>query len=305
MSKVVVIGSLNYDVVLQLKELPKKGETLPAQSAKFCAGGKGANQAVQLAKLGVQTYMVGAVGSDAMGNYMKENLDNFGVNTDFIKVINKESGMGIIQALGHGEVYATIVRGANYGVTKEDVDRIAPLLKEADFLVMQLEIPVPIVEYAIDLAYSHHCKVILNAAPAMEISRESLKKCYLLVVNEVEAAFYIGKELTSIAMAKEEVFKLAQELQNNCLFTLGKDGGVVSDGKRVEFVPAIDVKVVETTGAGDSFVGGMAYALANQQDVFEASLFASYCSAGTIGGIGAQTAMPTLEKTQQIMKEFE
>ena len=186
--KITVIGSLNYDIILKISRLPYKGETLPANEAAYSAGGKGANQAVQAAKLHTPTYMVGCVGTDAAADFLVSTAKQYGVNTDYIRKVPGSSGMGIINAIDDGSVFACIVRGANYEITKQDIDHAMPALKESKVCILQNEIPVEMIEYAIDKAKEAGCIVVLNAAPAIELKDEYLAKTDILVVNEVEAA---------------------------------------------------------------------------------------------------------------------
>ena len=157
--KITVIGSLNYDVILKIPRLPFKGETLTANGAAFSAGGKGANQAVQAAKLKTPTYMVGCVGTDASADFLVNTAKEYGVNVDYIRKVPGSSGMGVINAVEDGSVYACIVRGANFEVTKEDVDNAMPILKESGVCILQNEIPVEIIAYAIDKAKEAGCIV--------------------------------------------------------------------------------------------------------------------------------------------------
>ncbi|MDD3339213.1 MAG: ribokinase [Lachnospiraceae bacterium] len=294
--KIVVIGSLNYDIILKMPRLPKEGETLPANDAAFSAGGKGANQAVQAAKLGVPAYLIGCVGNDSQGTFLLETAEKYGVHTDYMKCVEGPSGMGIVNAVEDGSVFASIVRGANFRVTKEHIDEAVPLLEEAKLVILQMEIPLEINEYAIDVAKRCGCKVLLNAAPAMDIEEEYLKKIDILVVNEVEAGFYLKETIDSIDKAKEGARKLSEKLGIDCIFTLGKDGSVVVTGNETEFIPSHKVKAIETTGAGDSFIGGLGYALLEGQELIPACRFATGCSAITVCRLGAQDSMPTLRE---------
>lgn len=297
--KIVVIGSLNYDIILKSHRLPECGETMPVDHAVFSAGGKGANQAVQAAKLGVPTYMVGCVGEDAQGAFLMQTADKYGLNTKFVKMLdNVPSGMGVITALDDGSVFASIVRGANYSVTKEDIDAAESVMREAAIVILQMEIPVEINEYAIKKAKECGCTVLMNAAPAMEVPKELLGGCDIIVVNEVEAAFYLKEDMTSIEKAKVGAAKLAQVYGADIIMTLGKDGAVVSDGGNVAFIPSKKVNAVESTGAGDSFIGGTAYALIQGMSLTKACEFATCCSAITVCRLGAQDSMPTLEEVK-------
>ncbi|MBS5197708.1 MAG: ribokinase [Clostridiales bacterium] len=296
--KIIVVGSLNYDIVLKVPKLPKEGETLPAKEAVFSAGGKGANQAVQAAKLGIETYMAGCVGNDAMGDFLLKTAQGYGLHTEYIRRTDGTSGIGVVNAIEDGSVFATIVRGANFEITEEDIDKIEPLLDGAGLMILQMEIPQDKNKYAIDMARAHGCKVLLNAAPAVPIEEEYLRKCDIIVVNEVEASYYAGKIIDTMEKASEEAENMAKRFGNIVIITMGKDGAVVSNGDRTEEIPANTVDAVETTGAGDSFIGGIGYAVLKGMNIFEACRFATKCSAVTVCRMGAQDSMPTLQELQ-------
>ncbi|MGL5437275.1 MAG: ribokinase [Lachnospiraceae bacterium] len=299
-AKVVVIGSLNYDVCLKQERIPEEGETYFADTVNYCSGGKGANQAVQAAKLGVTTYMAGCIGSDVMGQYLKETLEQYHVHTDYLRIREGNSGMSVAQSLYDGGARASVVKGANDLVSVEDVRQLDGLLEAGDIVVFQLEIPIPVVEYAISFCRERGCFVILNAAPAAELKEATLKQVDLFIVNEVEASFYCNNPVTSREVAELEIRKMAKHLGNICIYTLGKTGSVVCQGEQVEFIPSKKVQAVESTGAGDSFIGGLCYGIVNQMDVFEAARFATCCSAKTVCKTGGQPAMPTLEEVKGI-----
>ena len=296
--KITVIGSLNYDVILKIPRLPFKGETLTANGAAFSAGGKGANQAVQAAKLKTPTYMVGCVGTDASADFLVNTAKEYGVNVDYIRKVPGSSGMGVINAVEDGSVYACIVRGANFEVTKEDVDNAMPILKESGVCILQNEIPVEINAYAIDKAKEAGCIVVLNAAPAIELPEECLSKVDILVVNEVEAEFYCHEKIDSVEKAKTEIKKMAEKYNNNVIFTLGKDGAVAYENGTIEFIPAMKVDAIETTGAGDSYIGAVSHSIIEGKSLIEACKFATKCSAITVCRMGAQPSMPTLEDVE-------
>ena len=296
--KITVIGSLNYDVILKIPRLPFKGETLTANGATFSAGGKGANQAVQAAKLKTPTYMVGCVGTDASADFLVNTAKEYGVNVDYIRKVPGSSGMGVINAVEDGSVYACIVRGANFEVTKEDVDNAMPILKESGVCILQNEIPVEIIANAIDKAKEAGCTVVLNAAPAIELPEECLSKVDILVVNEVEAEFYCHEKIDSVEKAKTEIKKMAEKYNNNVIFTLGKDGAVAYENGTIEFIPAMKVDAIETTGAGDSYIGAVSHSIIEGKSLIEACKFATKCSAITVCRMGAQPSMPTLEDVE-------
>ena len=296
--KIVVIGSLNYDIILKIPRLPECGETLSADAAVFSAGGKGANQAVQASKLGVKTYMVGCVGEDSHGDYLLKMAQGYGVNTDYIRRCPETTGMGVVNAVRDGSVFACIVKGANYAITKEDVDAVEEILKEAYLVILQMEIPQEINQYAIEKAKSCGCKVLLNAAPASEIPEEYLKRCDIIVVNEVEAAFYLKEEVETVEQAEQGALELAKEYEASVIITLGKTGAVVAENGETAFIPSKKVNAVETTGAGDSFIGGIGYALIQGENLTDAGRFATCCSAVTVCRMGAQASMPALDEVE-------
>ena len=301
--KTVVIGSLNYDVCLKQERLPVEGETYFADSVNYCSGGKGGNQAVQAAKLGVPTYMVGCIGDDPSGVFLKENIEKYGVHTDYLKIRPGNSGMSVAQSLYDGGVRASVVRGTNDLVTKEDVDELDGFLNPGDIVVFQLEIPISTIEYAIHFCKEKGCVVILNGAPASEVSEETLKEVDYFVVNELEAGFFCKKPIEDKETALEEIQKMTRALGNTCIYTLGKAGSVVCDGKKAEFVPSRKVQAVESTGAGDSFIGGLCYALTENMDIFEAAKFATCCSAKTVCKIGGQPSMPFLDEVMELYNQ--
>ena len=303
--KIIVIGSLNYDIILKLPRLPQCGETLPAHSATFSAGGKGANQAVQASKLGVDTYMVGCVGTDSHGDYLLETAKKYHLNTDYIRRVEEPSGMGIVNTMEDGSVFATIVKGANFAMKKEDVDRAEELLKEAAIVILQMEIPQDINEYAIDKAKECGAKVLMNAAPAAPISDEYLRKCDILVVNEVEAGYYLGKEITNEEQAREGAKLFHERYGSDIIITLGKLGSVVCENGEISFLPSKKVDAIETTGAGDSFIGGVGYSLLNGMTLTQACRFATCCSAITVCRLGAQDSMATLDEVDEFIRTHE
>lgn len=293
--KVVVIGSLNYDIIMDIQKMPVIGENMLASNVSFAAGGKGANQAVQAAKLGMKTYMTGCVGKDAMGDFLVDTMKGYGVNVDHIRRTDVYTGMAAVNSLEDGGVFATIAKGANFEINEEDIERVEDLMDEAGIAIFQMEIPQEMNRFAIEKARAHGCKVLMNAAPAAPFSEEDIKKCDIFVVNEVEAGFYAGKTIDTMEKAAKEAREMSQRLGNTIIITMGKEGAVVSSEGRTELIPSLKVKAVETTGAGDSFIGATSYALMNGMDIFEACTFATKCSAVTVCRPGAQGSMPTLE----------
>ena len=300
--KAVIIGSLNYDIILKQKRLPKIGETFVADSITMCGGGKGANQAVQLSKLGGKAFMAGCVGNDKFGEELLSNLQKHNVNTDNVKLSEKNNtGMGIVNVFDDGKLIATITRGANYDITNSDIDKIKDEIINAKIIILQMEIPIEVIEYVINLASKHDVYIILNAAPACKIKEEVLSKVNCLVVNETEASFYLNKEINDVKSSIENCEELYGKIKDLLIITLGENGSLLYDGKEKLHIKARKAEVTETTGAGDSFIGAFAYKLLNDSSYQEAAEFASLVSSITVTKIGAQDSMPTYEEVKKFL----
>lgn len=295
-AKILVAGSLNYDVFLKIPSMPRLGETCPAESAVLSGGGKGANQAVQCAKLGLETWMLGSVGQDAMGDFLLDGLERYGVKTELIKRSRLATGLSPVHVLPEGKGFGTIFHGANDDVLPADIDRLVPLFPQAFALLLQLEIPLETVAYAAKLANQAGVPVILNAAPAAPLPPEVLRGCHTFMANEVEASFYTNGPVDSPADALERIVPFCREYGVRAVFTLGSQGAVACDGAEARFIPPLPARAVESTGAGDSFAGGYVKALWDGKDFFQAASFAARCGAFTVGRAGCQNAMPTLDE---------
>jgi ribokinase len=296
---ITVIGSLNYDIIFKQKRLAQKGETYTADSVNFAGGGKGANQAVQCAKLGVPTYMVGAVGKDSFGDYLLDELNKYGVHTEYVRRVGENTGIGVVNCMEDGTVIATISTGANYTLTKEDINKLKDIIASSKIIILQMEIPVEVVEYAIEIGHQNGCFIILNAAPAKPIAETALRMVNCLIVNEPEASFYCGGEIKDFNSAEEHCEQLFAKIKDVLIITLGENGSLVYDGKIRERVKANKVQVVETTGAGDSYIGAFASKLLEGYSYIAAAKYSAAAAAITVTGIGAQSSMPTLEQVKQ------
>ncbi|MHC1771905.1 MAG: ribokinase [Flexilinea sp.] len=293
---VFVIGSLNLDIILKLDKLPDLGESMPVKGSSMCGGGKGGNQAVQCAKLGLETYMAGTIGNDFIGKILIDELDRYGVNHTYVKTVEGTSGFAVVNSVASGGIFATVVQGANYQITREDIDSYEDIFRKVQIVLLQLEIPQDVVEYTILKAKSFGCRVFLNAAPAMHLNPQIIRACDTIFMNEVEASLILGKSIITVEDAICAIQSYGIENGIRCVFTLGENGSVGFNGKKARYFPAIKTTVVETTGAGDSFIGGFTKAQLSGLDFFESISFAARCSMITIQGIGAQNSMPVLEQ---------
>lgn len=295
--KVAVIGSVNFDIMLSADRLPMKGETYTVDNVNYCPGGKGINQAFQCAKLGADTYFYGCFSKDLFGEYLFNNIKNENLNMDKVKRVDCVQGMGIVNIINDGSVHANIYPGSNDFVDLEYIKSHISDLKAFDYIILQLEIPTRVVEYIIEFVQNDKTKIILNAAPAKDINFNLLKKIDTLIVNEVEAEYYIGKKLDTLEDIIEEGKNLRDKLNINLIITIGEKGSVLFiKDKFIKIEPVITKNVVDTTGAGDSFIGAFVFALQKGYDYTEACNFGSLVASKTITKIGAQSAMPNFEE---------
>lgn len=298
--EVTVIGSLNFDIIMKQQRLPRIGETYTADSVTTSPGGKGANQAVQASKLGLNTYMLGMVGQDVFADSLMDALKEYNVNHQYVHQGNNMTGMGVVNSLPNGELVATISQGANYDIDRSFIDQHVDLIKRSKVIILQLEIPVEVVAYIIEIAKQHDCYIILNAAPSLPLPRETMKLIDCLVVNEEEASFYSNHEVTNVEQAISSCKKLYSQTGGLIVVTVGSKGSIIFDGKEIRTFEPHPTQVVETTGAGDSYVGAIAYGIINSYSIEELGIFASKVSAITIQNIGAQNSMPYLDQVMGI-----
>ncbi|KJS46212.1 ribokinase [Desulfosporosinus sp. BICA1-9] len=302
--KIVVIGSLNMDLVVKAVRAPKRGETVLGEEIHFVPGGKGANQAVSLARLGAETTMIGAVGSDAFGVELMKAIQKDGVNTSSIKVLDSEATGVASILLAEGDNSIVVVPGANAQCLPEDLDQYEEIIAETDLVLLQLEIPLVTVEHAINLARKHGKLVMLNPAPAQSLSRDLLSKVDYLTPNRSELALLTRmSEESTIAQGIENLLEVGVSC---CVTTLGAEGVALmeKDGSLV-VVAGHKVPVVDTTGAGDAFNAGLAYALAQRKSIREATEFAVQVSALAVTKFGAQGGMPTLAEVEAYFRRDE
>ena len=297
---ICVIGSLNYDIIMKQKRMPFLGETYTADSIPYSGGGKGANQAVQCAKLGIDTIMVGKVGRDSFGDTLVEKLRDYGVDCSCIGRSSSPTGVGVVHALEDGTVYASIITGANFDITAREIDGLDELVRNSRIIILQLEIPTNVVEHIIRKAKQYHVYTILNAAPAKELDREVLKLVDCLIVNETEASFYAGVDITDGEMVRAHADRLSQLTEGTVIVTLGSKGSMLLGKEETVSIEPVKVEhVTESTGAGDSYIGAFAYGKYKGMTDRRACCFAARAASITVTKIGAQEAMPCLNEIDE------
>jgi ribokinase len=291
--KLLVAGSSNTDMVIQTGHLPRPGETVLGGTFFMNPGGKGANQAVAIARLGGQVVFICKTGNDIFGQQAQRLFRDEGIDTSLILTDEHHpSGVALITVDAQGENCIAVAGGANNGLTPADIAPAADAIREADIILMQLEIPMETVEYVADIAFRAGRKVILNPAPAQALSSKLLRQLYLITPNETEAELISGVKVTDMPSAEEAARVIAGRGVPHVIVTLGAGGALIYSGGRVELVPAVRVEAVDTTAAGDIFNGALAVALAEHRTLAQAAAFAAKAAAISVTRAGAQASAP-------------
>jgi len=301
--KIVVVGSLHMDLTVKTEKIPRIGETVLGRHFTMSPGGKGANQAVAAAKLGADVTLVGRVGADVFGRELIKNAKEYGIDTSYI-VEDRETatGVALIMVDEKGSNIIAVASGADMRCCREDIDRAEKVIKSSDIVSIQLEIPPPVVEYAIDKAFREEVKVILNPSPAQQLPDELLRKVYVLTPNEKEAEVLGGCKVTSIRAAKIVAKKIRERGVENVIVTIGKNGAILATEEETVHVRGIEVNTVDATGAGDAFCGTLAVAISSGKELKEAVVYSNSAGALATTKIGAQEALPTTPELESFMK---
>jgi len=300
--KVVCLGSLNMDLVIAVPQAPAEGETAQGNSIRYVPGGKGANQAVSCARQGARVSMLGRVGPDHHGHVLREALQKDGIAVHGVVVDPEEStGVAMVMLEDSGLNRIVVIAGAN-GKLSLDESQLTQELRDAQFLVMQFEVPMAQVLQAAKVAHSLGCKVVLNPSPAKTLPQELWPLIDVMVVNETEARFLTGLSPdTSPQVAAEVGCQLRSKGVSQVIVTLGALGAVATDADGSTYHPAPQVNVVDTTAAGDTFLGAVTVALANSQSLAASADLGIKASTLCVQTVGAQPSIPTREQTLQTL----
>lgn len=292
-NKIVVLGSCNTDMVVKSSRLPVPGETILGGTFMMNPGGKGANQAVAAARLGGNVTFVTKTGNDLFGRQSIELYNDENINTEFISSDpDLPSGVALITVDGEGENCIVVASGANGSLSPADVKDSEKEIASADILLMQLEVPIETVEYAAKMAKKNGVKVILNPAPAQSLSNDLLSNIHMIIPNETEAEIISGIKVTDVESAKKAADMICSKGVDIVVITMGSAGALIKEGNQYHQIPALRVKAVDTTAAGDTFCGAISVALSEGKSLVDAIKFANQCSAITVTRMGAQASIP-------------
>lgn len=279
---ITVIGSINMDIVVDTDIFPRQGETIQGKSFTTIPGGKGANQAVAVARLGSPIRMIGAVGDDSFGKELYDHLANEKI--DVSGIVKTNNSTGIANILLHNQDNRIIfVPGANFDLNVEIIDSNIQLIKESKLIILQMEIPVETIEYILSIAQEHAIPVLLNPAPAKNFKKVWMDKITYLTPNETECESIFGEDWETVI----------KQYPNKVIVTLGDKGAAYFNGTNIIHVPGYKTTAVDTTGAGDTFNGAFAHAVFLGKSIEEAVQFANVAASLSVEKFGAQGGMPS------------
>ncbi len=301
MAGVFVVGSINQDFVLKVERRPGPGETVTGAELSLFPGGKGANQAVAAARLGAEVAMLGRVGEDPFGGELIENLRDNRIDTSRVETVpDAPTGSAFITVTPDGENAIVVSPGANRRFGPDEVEAVSGDLREARVLLAQLEVGLDAVETAARIVAGNGGRFLLNLAPPREVTEELLRLADPIVVNEHEAAFLLGEDARD---PEESAGKLLDPGPPSAVVTLGAAGAILAVGGSTRHFPAPEVEAVDTTGAGDAFVGALAAKLAEGAPLEESVPYAVLAGAVAVTREGAQGSLPTPEDVEKLNSE--
>jgi ribokinase len=297
--KIVVVGSCNTDMVVKSDRLPVPGETVLGGAFMMNPGGKGANQAVAIARMGGNVTFISKTGNDLFGRQSVEMYGDENIVTDYIfSDQHLPSGVALIMVDRNGENCIVVASGANGSLSPKDIEKARNVIVSADILLMQLEVPMDTVEYAARMAHEKGIKVVLNPAPAAFLSNELLKCLYAVIPNKTEAEMLSGIKVSDLETAKQAADIIAAKGVDKVVITLGSKGALIKDGQHYSFVSADLVEAVDTTAAGDTFCGAFCVGISEGLSIEDAVKMATKAAGITVTREGAQAAIPYRKEIQ-------
>lgn len=296
-NKIVVVGSSNTDMIIKAPRIPQPGETILGGEFSTAAGGKGANQAVAAARAGGDVCFIARVGNDLLGANALDGFKKDGIDTSFVFTDEKTpSGVALIMVSEDGENSISVASGANENLSTGDIEKSKPSIEEADILLMQLESPIETIKAAAESAKSAGVKVILNPAPAQELSDDILSKIDIITPNETETEILTGMKINTEDDLHKAADKLLATGVSTVLVTLGSKGVMLANEIGKKIIAGFKVDAVDTTGAGDVFNGAFSVAISNGNTLEDSVRFGNAAASISVTRMGAQPSAPKKEE---------
>lgn len=308
MNKVCVLGSMNMDLVMKVKDVPQVGETILSKSFEKISGGKGANQAVAAKRSGAEVFMISKIGQDDNGKILKGKLEEDNIDVKYVfEDKNESTGMAMIMVTEKGNNSIIVVAGSNMTINKEEIDYSMEAVKESHILISQFETPEDMTLRAFSKAKELGKVTILNPAPAKKIDKELLKATDIIIPNETEAELLTGVKVETLEDAKKAGEVFLESGVRFAIITLGSRGAAVIGKDFCELVPAYKVNAIDTTAAGDSFIGGLSSKLdvnnINKETLVKAVNFGNRVSSIAVQRKGAEPSIPYLKEVVEVYGE--
>lgn len=299
-----VVGSFMMDLVVRTPRIPSDGETVIGLSFGRFPGGKGANQAVAAARLGADVTMIGKLGTDGFGDEMLATLNAEKINTEHIlRDEAAASGVASIMLEESGRNRIVVVPGANLRYTPEDLRSVEHIISKSDIVMMQMEIDMSVIEEGVALTAKHQVPVLLNPAPAQELSNDVLRRISYLTPNETETEILTGIKVVDVETAKEGAKALLAKGVRNVVITLGEKGALVADETNIQHIPGFTVKPVDTVAAGDAFNGAFAVGVIQGKSLADAARYANAVGALAVTKNGAIPSLPRKKDVELFLQE--
>ncbi len=301
---IVEIGSINVDYIIHNRRLPVPGETIYGKNVTIMAGGKGANQIAAAARLGAETLFLSKIGSlDQYNSLIMKDFEWAGIDARCIEVAeNVYSGSGFVMVAEDSQNSIIIIEGANAAITPGYIEKYKDDIKDANVCMTEFMIPMETCEFAMNLARSEGVKTLVNPAPSRPISDDFYRYIDIITPNELEASDFCGFSIDTQDDASRACDFFHNKGVKEVVITLGSRGAYVSDGERRTMIDSYKVNAIDTSGAGDSFNGGLAYALDKGYDIFESARFGNAVASQSVMRVGTLRSMPTLEETERVYK---
>lgn len=292
--KITVIGSSNTDMIIKADRLPVPGETVLGGTFQMSPGGKGANQAIACSRLGADVSLITRIGNDLFGMQSMEIYRSESIDTSYVFIDEMQpSGVAMISIDGTGENSIMVAGGANQTLSVENISSAAATIHNADIILLQLEIPLDTVRYAVDIAFRSGKKIILNPAPAAILDNSIMDKIYAILPNKIEAEMLSGIKISDLHSAHDAAYAIKQKGVRNVVITMGREGAFFMDADgNCNLLSANNIVTVDTTGAGDVFCGAFSVYLAEGHSLEDSVAFANTAASIAVTRIGAQSSIP-------------